>query len=67
MAESKIFVSALECIDETGDYFFVKLKTGEALIIPKSEVPAGAVKNYLQALSQQLNIPYNSNLNWKWK
>jgi len=67
MRQCEIFHPSLESIEEVSSHFFIYLKYGEQIIIPKTEVDRDATKNYLQALAQQLTIPYNSNLNWKWK
>lgn len=67
MRTIEIFHSSLESVEETGRYFFIWLNYGEQLIIPKSEVDQDAVQQYLETLARQLGIPYNSNLNWKWK
>lgn len=67
MVESRFFLSGIEAIEETGNYFYAKVKSGEMLIVPKSEVDKDAVRSYFQTLTQQLNIPYTVNLNWKWK
>lgn len=67
MRVSEISHSALQSVEETGTYFFIWTKYGENLIIPKSEVDKDAVKNYLHQLAEQIKIPYNSDLSWKWK
>lgn len=67
LSEQKIFLSALEGVDETGNYFYVRFKSGEIIIIPKSEVDTDAVKSYLQQATQKSNVLYHSNLSWKEK
>lgn len=66
MRRCEIFYASLESIEEISTHFFIFLKYGEHLIIPQSEVDKDAVKNYLQSLAQQINIPYIENLKWKW-
>jgi len=66
--ESRINLSELENVTETGDYFYLSLKTGGHLIVPKSKignVPELRVK--LKELAGRLNIEFIEDLKWKWK
>jgi len=66
--ETKINLSELESISETGEYFFPKLKSGGALIILKNkEVDVNEFRNELKLLCGKLNIPFIEDLNWTWK
>jgi len=67
MRQSEIYYVSLESIEEIASHFFIFLKYGDQLIIPKLEVDKEAAKNYLQSLAQRLDIPYTENLNWKFK
>ncbi|MDO9375632.1 MAG: YcxB family protein [Ferruginibacter sp.] len=66
--ESKIKLTQIEEIVETGSYIYLKLKVGGSLIIPKLRVQNfDHVRLELQKLSDQLNVPFVTELNWKWK
>ena len=67
-SESKILTKELEEINEIPTTIFVKLKTGQSLILPKNKI-----KNIdlliirLKQLASSLNIPYNLDEKWEWK
>ncbi|WP_299884339.1 YcxB family protein [uncultured Lacinutrix sp.] len=66
--ESKINYSSLEKIIEISSHFFLKIKTGGALIIPKSGVDnIEKTRMELKSLSKKIKIDYSSHLDWKWK
>jgi hypothetical protein len=66
--ESKINYMEIEEIFETGDYFFLKMKSGVVLIIPKTKVENfEKVKVELKNLSYKLQINYSQELKWKWE
>lgn len=67
IGEGTINYSVIEQIDETGEYFFLKLKTGGALIIPKREINELSTFTYfLETLAQKNNWNKYVNLGWKW-
>lgn len=67
-SETKMYLSEIDGITETGEYFFLIIKSGGHYIIPKRKISKLAeLKGFLQSLSQKLNIPYAHELNWKWK
>ncbi|HEX5153995.1 MAG TPA: hypothetical protein VFW07_21260 [Parafilimonas sp.] len=66
--ESKINLTELENVTETGSYFFPKLKTGGHIIIPKAKIDnVNELKNVLKQLCENLNIDFVEDLSWKWK
>ncbi len=66
--ESKINLSELDNITETGDHFFLRLKTGVCLIIPKSKIgDLTQLETELKQLCQKLDIDFVKELDWKWK
>lgn len=67
MRSTEIFYSSIQSIEEISTHFFIYMKYGEQLIIPKTEVDKEAVNKNLHQLATQLNIPYNGNANWQWK
>ena len=65
---SKINLPEMEVFSETGSYFYLKLKTGSHLIIPKAQLHNNdEIRTLLINLSKKLNINFLSDLNWKWK
>lgn len=65
---SKINLTELETISETGSYFYLKLKTGPHLIIPKAQLQnRSEVRTLFTTISNKLNINFISDLNWRWK
>ncbi|MEO6232539.1 MAG: hypothetical protein ABJB11_12080 [Ferruginibacter sp.] len=66
--ESKINLSELESITETGDYFYPGLKTGGHLIIPKLKISdVSQLRQELKQLCQRLKINFIDDIIWKWK
>ncbi|NUY79641.1 YcxB family protein [Flavobacterium sp. MAH-1] len=65
--ESKINYTNLEEVNEIREYIFLKLKTGESLIFPKSEIQdIDGLRGKLAELSDEYNLKSNVDLNWKW-
>jgi hypothetical protein len=65
--ESKINTSEVAQINEIGTHYFIKLKTGESLIIPKSIINKESFISELMTVFQNPNIIINRELNWRWK
>ncbi len=65
--ETKINLPEITEIDETANYFYLRIKSGGSLIISKSRTDAEAVRKRLVILSEQLKIEFISEVNWKWK
>ncbi len=66
--EGKTDINQLEKITELPGHIFVKLKAGLSIILAKDKIEdAPAVVTYLKALAAQLGIPYNPELDWKWR
>lgn len=67
IAESKIYYSSLKNIIEISSHFFLDLKAGSKIIIPKSEIKnTNEVRAKLKEIAQKSNITYSKELNWKW-
>jgi len=67
-SESKINLSQLEHVTETLDYFYLSLKTGGHLIMPKLKIGNVAeLRVKLKELAGRLNIEFIEDLKWKWK
>jgi len=66
--ESKINLSEIENVTETGDYFYPSMKSGGHLIIPKLKISdVSQVRTELKNLCEKLKINFVEELNWKWK
>jgi hypothetical protein len=66
--ESKIKLNAIENITETSDYFYIKMKTGGHLIIPKSKIDnLSSVEGRLKELCTKLSIQFICDLKWRGK
>ena len=67
-AESKIYLSELDEIVETGSHIFLRLKGGGSIIVPKLRIEnKEQLYSELMELAQKLKINYNRELEWKWK
>jgi hypothetical protein len=58
--EAKFVLSEIEGVFETGQYLFIKMKPGQAIIIPKMEIAKdfNALKEELVKITVELNIPF---------
>ncbi len=66
--ELKVPISELQKIYETGIYFFLTLKSGSTLIIPKLKVDNVAiVKKELKIITAKQQIDFIELLSWRWK
>ncbi|MFM2269964.1 MAG: hypothetical protein RL757_3405, partial [Bacteroidota bacterium] len=62
-SETKMKFSIIENITETNQYFYLKIKGSQSLIIPKSNVAdVDVVKTHLKALADKLKIDYIKNI-----
>lgn len=65
---STIKTSQLAAVYETGDHFFLKLASGQALIIPKRELgDLSVISGTIKELTRKLAISHMKNEKWKWK
>jgi len=66
--ESKINLTQFENVTETANYFYLKMKTGGHLIIPKLKINnVDDVREELKSLCTKLSIDFITDLDWKWK
>ena len=63
---SKINITELEKIYETSEYFFLKLKFGSTLIIPKSKIDVIVARERLVEIANQVKAQFIQDLNWRW-
>jgi hypothetical protein len=67
-SESKINLSEIDQIFETGEYIYLKIKSGGVLIIPKLKIEnLVGLRETLLKIADKLNVKFVSELNWKWK
>ena len=67
-ANSTFQLNSLEEIIETGDHFFIQIKTGGHLIIPKSAIENNAdFRAVIKSIVEKYTIKEVVDLNWKWK
>jgi YcxB-like protein len=65
---SKMNLSEIEVITETGEYFYLGLKSGGNIIIPKANAEnIDILRAELLKVKDRLKIKLNTELNWKWK
>lgn len=65
--EGKIKLSEIDIINEIDDNVFIKIKTGESVIVPKRAEGYDELKQELQKIATNLDIQWNEELEWKWK
>jgi hypothetical protein len=63
--ESKIKLAEVESISETGNYFYLQIKTGGHLVIPKTISEVDFVRQQLKEICYEFNIAYCADLKWK--
>jgi pantothenate kinase len=66
-AELKLGISDIEQINEIQDYIFIKSTSGESVIVPKGQIDAEKFMAELKAITKPKNIPWNSELKWRWR
>jgi len=67
LGESKLKIKEITEINEIKDYIFLKLSSGESLIIPKNKINSlKELSSLLTKISSDLSINHNIDLNWKW-
>ncbi|MFC4687697.1 YcxB family protein [Epilithonimonas pallida] len=67
LGESKINYESFEQINETNDYYYLKLKTEESFIIPKSQILSNVeFKQILNILKEKYAVKENIELDWKY-
>lgn len=66
--ETKMNYVAFEELNEIKDYYFIKLKTGGSLIIPKNKLNNSEVfHKEINVIADTFNWKKNVELDWKWK
>ncbi len=66
--ESVVPMSDLEIIHEIDALYSISLSTGQAILIPKAHLASiEDTSSMLLDMAERLDIPYQRELNWKWK
>lgn len=65
--EGKIKITEIQEINEISENLFIKIKTGESVIIPSGFYEFDSLKKQLKDLTESLGIAWNIHLDWKWK
>ena len=65
--EGRIKITEIQEINEIGDNLFIKVKTGESVIIPSRFQEFDTLKEELSGLITPNNISWIKQLDWKWK
>jgi hypothetical protein len=66
-SDSKVKISEIEKVDEISDNIFIKIKTGETLIVPKK---INAIDDFKKALLNSFKnnkVEWNIETDWRWK
>ncbi|WP_185146634.1 YcxB family protein [Chryseobacterium sp.] len=67
-SESKISFNEFEQIDEVPSAIYIKLKSGQSIILPKKSANnIDEIKVFLRNLSNDIKIKYIDDNEWKWK
>ncbi|MES2848270.1 MAG: YcxB family protein [Bacteroidota bacterium] len=67
MCEAKLQLKNVEKIIEIPSHFYVKLLTGETLIVPKNGIhDIEMLRDNLKNLCQRLSVNFVSDLTWTW-
>jgi hypothetical protein len=65
--EGKIKLTEIQEINEISENLFIKIKTGESVIIPSRFSEYNHLKKQLNDLVEPLGVAWNNQLDWKWK
>ncbi|MBB6237978.1 hypothetical protein HDC90_002604 [Pedobacter sp. AK013] len=63
----KINITEVDQITEINEYFYIRTKSNQYLIVPKDRVDDESTRFFLTTLANKLNIEFVSELNWKWR
>jgi hypothetical protein len=66
--QSQINLGEIENTTETSNYFYLKMKSGGHLVIPKQKLDnVENVRQELKKFCSKLSIDFIDDLNWRWK
>jgi hypothetical protein len=64
--EAKLKLSSLVEVNEIAQHIFIKTNTSESLVIPKNQLDYKQFLEELKTATQNLNLHWNKELDWKW-
>lgn len=64
VANSIVKISEITQVDEIGTHYFLKVSTGQYLMIPKTN---DALNREVSRMINDFKIPHVVDLNWKWR
>lgn len=67
IGDVQLKISQIEQIDEIQNYFFLKFSSNDTITLPKRSFSYDLLNNYLMDVSTKNAIPFNRQLNWRWK
>ncbi len=65
--EGKIKLTEIKEVNEISENLFIKIRTGESVIIPSKLSEYDQLKQQLENLIEPLGVAWNTQLDWKWK
>ncbi len=65
--EVKLKYSSLEKIIEITTHFFIKIRNGGTVIIPKTYAESENIEAVIKMLTEKIEIEYSKELDWDWK
>ncbi|WP_316736513.1 YcxB family protein [Pedobacter aquatilis] len=63
---TKINTTEVNQITEISEYFYIRTKSNQYLIVPKDRIDSESVRTFLTIFAKKLDIEFVSELNWKW-
>jgi len=68
LGNSSIKIHAISSIEETSEYYFIKIGTQQGLIIPKIKISnLSDLQDWLKQTQMKYHFDWNHNLDWSWK
>ena len=65
--ESKIALSEVKQVYETGDYFYAHLKSGQTFIFPRQKIEnINALEDQLRDITAKNQVSFTEMTDWKW-
>lgn len=67
---SRFTIHDVKSITETGTYFFITMSQFITVIIPKNRednTKTEEIENLLRSYEADYKVPYDKNIDWKWK
>lgn len=65
--EGRVKLTEIQEINEISENLFIKIKTGESMIIPSRFSEYDKLKKELNDIVKPLGVEWNNQFDWKWK